>query len=581
MNFRLFIIIIFIFFTSHSYAKIDPYWRSHGKYDAVFNQLRRSFKKIDTSNIKDGKLKNDLRDFNELLGNRHELTPRDAYKKIIKKYRSLINSDTIQAVIDYPKGSNIFIAKVYDDLVRFGGVLYTGVNIQKYNNSLVDNLIKENEKLQLKYSNVNEKDLSFLPLMKRKILKLKEDYSSIRNAPEKLKINRFEKLGQNLKSSISAANFDPNMQGSLVSVKMKLIPKDKSKIKEQVVIRMATPTIGSREGKVKINPEFRMYLESLKQKNTKIINAGKDPKYKHYYFNYQDMRKVKNKKMQTLFAKLGINNEKNRGDAISELAGKNSKYKDVFEVISLNKNSDFYFQKGKFKKKSYTVKDFKERLLEELVGSDRRKTGVFVPRDLESKGMYKRIIYSLTRNVLKKEEDEEISPHERRSLIELAYMLITMNLSKDASSVNHTCKDGIDRGGGANALLHTLMAVSQYCEKSPGAGVSQSIDSLRGMIFSDALQSRKRPIIKERMDIYIEASSYLLDANCDGVKELGNLIPYRGVLLNLERKQVANLDVNNNCSPVDSFYSRPLRSPRLLNKFNNFAKRITNFINKN
>ena len=105
---------------------------------------------------------------------------------------------------------------------------------------------------------------------------------------------------------------------------------------------------------------------------------------------------------------------------------------------------------------------------------------------------------------------EQISGKERRVMLELYYSLIIDSMARRPRvfSMSLTCKDAVDRAGGANALVYTLALIASALE---GMDVTQALADLPAVVFPDALLMYKKPIKTERYYIYHETVAYLLN----------------------------------------------------------------------
>lgn len=473
-------------FHYNAFAKQN--WRKDDKYNVVIDQLQESInanrklvKIQDSSNTSNGSASNNsalslLSDTLKSL-QRDNLSGHDRYISFLLKFRKAYRS------------ADATTQPLLEDLAGF---LFTGVDITTFNSALV--------------CKIAEKGGAFKNWTKPTGLEFSKMVNNLdRYSSGIAKAGYNAEIGQTLKGEWNLAALDPNTQGNLISVKAKYLgPRG-----IHYAIRMPSQTINSRKDNTEITPEFLAYLAFLKRRNLK-----------HTYINLQNINDH-SAKLSNL-----ISDERWRGRKIQEL----SLEKKNLIVITLNKQSDFYKQSGK---KPKTFEEFKKDILTTLVPTDSEKWKISGIRldDLWNPQKFTDISRNSTtakrdfRNTLSQMIDtlgntvfgyskrrgnlnEMISSGDRQSLIELLYNAISDYASRESFSSNRTCKDGIDRGGGANAMTYFASALKASCD--PNRESNLRAEDIPGILFSDALETRKRAIKRERLEYFQNAATKLL-----------------------------------------------------------------------
>jgi hypothetical protein len=260
-----------------------------------------------------------------------------------------------------------------------------------------------------------------------------------------------------------------------------------------------------------------MYLSSL-------LSSGK----KHTYINHQQLND-KQGLMWGLFS-----DEKHRSRKIHDLS---DEYSNLI-VISLNKNTSFYRQEKDWHK-PMEFGDFKQEYLNILVPPAEKEEANWKETGIRLEDLWNPIKFGRPSSDTQKMREEArtyfsnlldrlgtsifgvshhqfmLDPEKRQALIELSYHFISDYASRDSHSSNRSCKDAIDRGGGANALAYTITFMKEVCSPSSQMGIAdfqKKMDAIPSMLLSDALQVRKRGIIDERLIYYQQAMKEVIHA---------------------------------------------------------------------
>ena len=506
-----------------------PDWRTYDKYNEVLAQLKQNaetqFKgfAVSASPVnpkKKGSLDQSLTPaaksirsaMRVLVDNPNHLNPRDQYKEFIKEIRNLsqlCHSEQVSAEcsLEDRKGKNLLVK-----------ILYTGTDITEFNSKLTCAVSGKSQPIQERVPfRFNER----LEAIENAISSLTDVDEGLKSSPSQ--VHFLTKWAQAARGDSNSGAYDPNLQGNLLSVKARYSLRGSAHDapQEHFALRIPTQTINNSEDQVMITPEFEAYVDSLAAE-----------KKKHTYINHQD---ISGSKIKSGWRKyLPFWDERPRVNKLHDL----SSQKGNLIVISLNKDSSFYHQKGtEFTQSNYPA--FREKLLEILVPPDAESEkqsieqyGILLrdlwnpdkfkdlPRDSQAAKRAVReymegLVDSLAKNVFNvklRDPKSVISEDSRRALIEIAYHHISDYASRESYSSNRSCKDAIDRGGGANAFAYTYTMLKEICEspQMPDQDFKIRVNALPGMLFSDALNVKKRAIITERLVDYQLATHALI-----------------------------------------------------------------------
>lgn len=312
--------------------------------------------------------------------------------------------------------------------------------------------------------------------------------SNIVAAPAKMKTSVFRREWRRFCDKMSF-RFDPHLHGSLPYTFFTVIlGDDEHKVRN---IRLGSPTLERRpKQEADIIPEFRSFIEVYKRQ-------GK----RHLYVNLQ-------RRHAPWYGKLvGFDNEANRCDAIESL---HEDYPDTFYVISLAKNSRFYYQLGEYRDRRYNLwPAFKETFLKELAGNT-----CFFPEWHDDfvvlmDEVHETVFHSAT----------AFNRQARRDFIEIFYtrLIEYFVVKMKVDSYNVSCRDSIDRGACANSLLYVYFCLCQ--------GKDFDDDTLKTMLFGPALLVRQRALMRGRLERFISAVQRLQASD-----KLSNNIELKGLI---------------------------------------------------
>jgi hypothetical protein len=477
---------------------------------------------------------------------------RDAHHRFLKAYRAAAKSPFYQ---EHKRETTDAPAEVR--LIQLlSANLFDGVNLQKFARKTVNDVASHgNSALSESPGSEQSQGPNSEIFAKKALAKLEEMipsakgpslYEKVAKAKQERKVGLLEDLQQDMRGEVSSKYspvLDSHAQGNLPSVNhtlklsgsdpegrgldlrallamsvedLKNLPaKDMLAAQELVSNRMPVPTIGSHKG-CKINPEFKARLDAMivvnakiKEANTTRAERGQDklPELRHLYINLQDARPT-NK----------IGTEQYRVQALRTLAGEEG-YKDVFKLFTMAKNTEF--SHGNFTDighENCAKANFWQQVENEWFNEDTSISGFEWPEDLSREDRW--TMFNKVKDLLDPFCKETMGQGDRQSLIELSYTLLTLMTAQKlgCSSFNATCKDGIDRGGGAQALLHSfILATEIYSDEasSKSAEIEKAIENLHMMMFFPALNARKREPVGERIDAHVQASKLLFNTLAD------------------------------------------------------------------
>lgn len=322
-------------------------------------------------------------------------------------------------------------------------------------------------------------------------------YHRIAGADDARKISLLGKVGQSIvgiqglgmgTKGSRVLEFDPNMQGNPPYRKFDVQVKTASGGMRTVGnLRIGTPTKGT-----EITPEFKGYLRALKARGQR-----------HTYINFQQRDSG--------------NKGENVRSAALEALGRDPEFADTLNVFTFDKNTSFYKQTKGFAGVKTAI-EFKETFLDRILGG--KKTGFSVPDAIREKpntrDELRKIFDGIHENFF--EGRENLTEAERKDFIELAYTMMIDHFvtTTNANFYNNSCKDCIDRGGGANALMfYTMTTIGEHASGANGAehgDLAAKLQLMPAMMYADAMWARKRAIIDERLERSLTAADRLMAA---------------------------------------------------------------------
>lgn len=381
---------------------------------------------------------------------------------------------------------------------------YSGVDLSSFSDLHTNTVAAAGDYKPLSSLVFHEKKFKskrYLSEFKKAIIETKIFSKALSQGTKKLNESLYNKALQGYHGGVTWSDFDLNYTISLPSVKFTVVDK-KSRHKVKF-IRMSTPNIGS-DDQSYIAPEFLAYLRSLKSR-----------RLKHVYINLQDNRNISFKSSNNakdMLRSVGINYDYFRSKALEDL-NKNDELKDTVEVISLSKDNDFYNQTGVYHSTQEEPLKFLNKFSEILFNT--KGSGYHFPEKwLKNHSQEKKDlnhIFALLMDLLFPNKNI-LTTDDKQVFIEIAYFFIADYASRRVYSINLSCKDGIDRAGSSNALAYFLYSLVEALEnRLSKKDFKIRIDSLNGVIFSDALLVKKRVILYSRFKNFKKASLHILD----------------------------------------------------------------------
>lgn len=257
-------------------------------------------------------------------------------------------------------------------------------------------------------------------------------------------------------------------------------------------LRMSTPTRGP-NGAPQLQEEFLAYVEAVQER-----------KERHLYINLQDRRRPRvesHRSWRQIFKYLGFQEEAYRCACIESLG---EQFPGVVSVITLDKDSLFYHQKGPYGGKAVAIDVFQQQLFSQMF--DAKDVGFFWEPALLTQGLQarcKKWMQDVQATYFV--EKDFLSPKERRIYIEIFYSMLIQEVSRQYTYVNISCKDAIDRAGGALGLLYFFLLK----EKNPDA----QLEHWASVLFGPALIVKQRALFYSRFSRFYEAAQYVMTAS--------------------------------------------------------------------
>lgn len=265
----------------------------------------------------------------------------------------------------------------------------------------------------------------------------------------------------NLIESSNQKEFDPLLQGNLPNIWFKL------KIPERTIIhfRSASPTHQGVINKAEVSSEFEAFLLA-----NKIEGADK-----HLIVNLQDRTSWR---------------ENARCHAVENLMQSKSVGKQI-DVETLAIDTEFYHQMRKYEKLNHAepfIKQFQEQLEGDLSG--------FMFSPLIEKNISAGFIKKLLREVQEVffEDKNTLTKQNRLDFITIVYMFMELKFidSANAGSFSFSCKDGVDQGSAATALLFSFLTLLNRNEFS-----NKETNYLNLILYGPSLLVRERIMLPD------------------------------------------------------------------------------------
>jgi hypothetical protein len=246
--------------------------------------------------------------------------------------------------------------------------------------------------------------------------------------------------------------------------------------KEVICLRMPGPVRQESIQKAKDVEEFEGYLKSL------MIG---DKHQKFMLVNLQDRTSWE---------------EHARSSCLEELTTR-EEYENCLEVLSLPKNTDFYFQRDVYQ----TLEDsalFLDQLRQQVEGGE--QCGFYIPEIFKKNGILEfssKMIQSIHENFF--QGKEKLSQEERQDFIEIFYFFLLLKCIDLAHPdyISLSCKDSIDTGAAASAEFFSFLRLLV----SDQPWKDEEKDFLLWILYAPALFLRERAIHKNEFQRAVSA----------------------------------------------------------------------------
>jgi hypothetical protein len=242
--------------------------------------------------------------------------------------------------------------------------------------------------------------------------------NALRNELRKYPSGPLMKILKVFRSDDEKKGFDPlqqsNPPGQIFNIS--------SETTHTSIVHLPCPVHQDFIDKVFIAPEFKGYLRSL---------AGR----KHLYINLQDRTSWK---------------EHARSTAMEELS-KKGEFTDVFKVITLPKNTDFYHQINDYAEPNDAKEFCAQCATQVLSGID---CGFYFPEGMISQKEVEALVGFVHQQFFN--SPKSYSRKERLDFIEIFYFFLVLKLldAEKPDVVSFSCKDGVDTGAAMGALFY-------------------------------------------------------------------------------------------------------------------------------
>ena len=458
------------------------------------------------------------------------LDPKSRYNKVLANLRKAIDSDHYRKWRYDPSAKSEI-----GYLQKLGAAIHLGNDLHEWQKDLPKNIISSGlgaDRYQQRPA-WNHEDTP--ASVQRALGHLTDVYKTVAVAGRKTGYSRLRRYYMTYQGGVTWMKFDPAMHGSLISLKMRFVPKPNrnGRSSDLHFVRMSTPTIGS-DRHAKIAGEFIAYLDWLKLRGLS-----------HTYVNFQDSRTDASKDVADWYDRMklfGINNESYRARALADLE---RTYPGTFHLITLSRNNSFYKQRRRFSKMDQ-FSSFSAAFVDELLSND--DNGFYAPkvwRDQPEKmrGRLQNFMTKLQGFLF--DGKSHLTKKERLLFIEVAYFYIAMMAAQDAYSVNLTCKDGIDRAGAAHGLAFVAAMGHEWAKGASSSRMQQLAEYLEGVIYADALTVKHRALIKSRLTRFVDASLLFMNriGSKKGYDELEPFMPFSRVEFGVRPKEESSQQI--------------------------------------
>ncbi len=366
-----------------------------------------------------------------------------------------------------PPSSNIFLHNLIDVIHMLSWALFFQHLDMKSFSSVIDDIIEEG-----KVSGSKDKSSKSLSCWEQ----FEENYVHISRYLMNYPVGP---LFQTLYSMTEGVNdeFDTLMMKNFPLEWASLKVGDKA----TSMLRLPSPTHQELVSKVSLDHEFMGFLDALK--------ASKETK-KHLLINLQD---------RTIWK------EHPRAKFLENLPKQSEYYKNI-DVVTLCKESDFYFQRGAYKELGSIGHFFKQIILQ----LHSPETGFYFPGWIDEQifnGFVEKLISQIHKFFF--DSKSKLNQIERQDFIEIFYQFLTLKLIElcGADSFSFTCKDGLDVGSASMCSFYAFMKVLSGEKLS-----DEDAQKMNAMLFAFPMVVRQR---------CIKAEHFIRMVNCQKCIEKG------------------------------------------------------------
>ncbi len=244
------------------------------------------------------------------------------------------------------------------------------------------------------------------------------------------------------------------------------------------IVKIPSPTRQEIITKAKVVPEFLGFLRAdVREKHPK----------KHLMVQLQDKTSWKE------FARVKVLEDLQR----------EAEWKGNLVVLTLTKDTDFYFQNGEYLSLDL-AKDFIENFFQQIESAE---CGYYLPPLVQTETMKKTILdllFWVHENFF--ESKELLNRKERLDFIEIFYHFFILRLIKEIKpdSISFTCKDAVDVGGSLSASFYAFIKIL-----SQQVLIKQDEDFLFYLFYACPLLVRERAIDPQRLHRLLSALSQI------------------------------------------------------------------------
>lgn len=372
--------------------------------------------------------------------------------------QAAMNSREFQKTIIYqPKGSNILAQNILDIIETICSILFTNLRMmQNFSHRIEQLLHNALRQAENRIGKVGDGTSLWSSLT--------NDYSAILHSLKYHITGPLERDLEQLDTS-EIIGFDTLRQGNLPSYWYDMY-WDKNQTKH---IRLPCPTVQEQIDQVEISDEFKGFLfDCIRQKERKSL----------LIFNLQDRLSWR---------------EKARCCALENLQ-KSSLFNDNLTVVTMDTESDFYYQIGLYQKMEDATAFIKE-FYEQLTRND---TGYSFPEKLK-----KQLISYFIQPALESihtvffNKKMSLSQDERIDFISLFHFLLQLKIIEltQCSFYSFTCKDGVD----ASSMTTAIQLLCNHLFNREILSEA-SREYLNLIIYAPAFLMRERALLPERFN---------------------------------------------------------------------------------